>query len=588
MLAFSQENQEKFFPIFHPFQANRLDGGIAVWTSQRYRAGNCSADSDPLDHLREAFSYVIPGGATFDKLRINPVESVTLRAERYGGDGIDDNGGGVRCGNLGNFQIKGIGRNLLVGAAEDFHHSYGGLSAVHAVHETIMSIVVEKLFPTGSAHVYGLILTGPTAALFGKESREWGALLVREPVFRPANFLRAGFYVPANSEARRMLSDVARVRITNKELMSHFGGTREFIRAFGEFLMKCADQFAFAKIARLSHGAVSPSNLCVDGRWLDLTHASFLRSAENHVNAHGVSFLQEQDEIYNLIYEFTSTFSKYNQVEINPKTLVDYYRKVCDLYFRDYLGWLLGVKVAPMEEPATQADLECLKLFISRIFDSAALVKKSLPEDFDESDPVLCFIERAYAGLSREGSSGQPGSGMSWQDSPDKLELDAFNRVLATAFQRSGNVCSYRAFVIVSFIKAFKRSRLVEYYYKPVVAKRVNAVLGTGKVSEIGNLIDDASSVLDWSLNEDKSDSATLYQGEKLSIVFDAAGTHFVVVNDVAGERLHLASVKELGNYIASAQLQGCFSEIFDFGPYLSRMLNIVEILMGLGGHVKS
>lgn len=87
-----------------------LDGKV-VWVNPQWAADeSLSADVDLFEVFRKRFACMIPNAGRFASLRFDHSAPVQLLAERYGGCGIGYNGGGVRCGNLGNYQIKGIGR----------------------------------------------------------------------------------------------------------------------------------------------------------------------------------------------------------------------------------------------------------------------------------------------------------------------------------------------------------------------------------------------------------------------------------------------------------------------------------------------
>ena len=53
------------------------------------------------------------------------------------------------------------------------------------------------------------------------------------------------------------------------------GSPQEFIKILLTFLARSANQFSFSAAMRISHNTLSPSNLALDGRWLDLPVASF-------------------------------------------------------------------------------------------------------------------------------------------------------------------------------------------------------------------------------------------------------------------------------------------------------------------------
>lgn len=76
-----------------PFTARRVTSSL-IWYAE---------DTLNIEALQKACSYIIdPVSSTHSKI---------FHAERYGGSGIQRNGGGARCGFDNNYQVKSIGAN---------------------------------------------------------------------------------------------------------------------------------------------------------------------------------------------------------------------------------------------------------------------------------------------------------------------------------------------------------------------------------------------------------------------------------------------------------------------------------------------
>lgn len=297
------------------FSVHKLISGETAWINPdaAYQAG-----ANDKAAFFSRFAYAIADTRWIEALRFDRHERRMFRAERYGGAGIGDNGGGVRVGNDGQFQVKGIGRNELCGSGADTFHSYGALNAPEAIYEAIYSAILNKLMPVGAIGVHGVMATGVQAAYYrfndwaaGDYQQGWGALLVRERCQRPSHYIRAGLFKPAESGSGVMASDVARTRATNRQLFRQCGDANQAIRYFGKFLQNCANQFAFARVARIVHGTLSPSNIAVDGRWVDLACTSFVQGGEN--SGYLVPFYREPEAVVHVFKEWFEGFAKYNR-----------------------------------------------------------------------------------------------------------------------------------------------------------------------------------------------------------------------------------------------------------------------------------
>lgn len=203
-------------------------------------------------------------------------------AERYGGDAISRNGGGVRCGYDGRWQVKGIGTNILVG--RESKRMDGELSLVGAVLEVLWEKIMDEILPYGTVKNYAILLSNINKKVTTDNNgivHNRRALLIREPVIRPAHFCRAPYYQPI-SAMNSQLADHLRVEklipllpsllprpmelsqkeweSTSKEIQSRYG--------LCELTKRLAIQIGFCRSRHLVM-MTSASNCDLTGRLLD-------------------------------------------------------------------------------------------------------------------------------------------------------------------------------------------------------------------------------------------------------------------------------------------------------------------------------
>lgn len=255
-----------------PFEARQVTSSL-IW---------CAPDVNDGEALRRDCSYLIdPEGVAPTSL---------FHAERYGGSGIQRNGGGARCGFNGRHQVKGIGANPLVGEGSDAIHSNGALTASDAIYEAFWGEALARVLPFGAVRARAVLLTDSDIELAFK--RAGGplrrALLVREPVVRPAHFERAPYFHPQPCYASLLIHDAARVRaaipILPQTLPAPPGGfsaeasrdqRRYVTEGLCEMARRQAWQMAFCR-TRFLRVTTSPSNVAMDGRLLDFNGLSSL------------------------------------------------------------------------------------------------------------------------------------------------------------------------------------------------------------------------------------------------------------------------------------------------------------------------
>jgi len=208
--------------------------------------------------------------------------SRVLKADRYGGSGIGSHGGSARCGHWLDTQVKGIGLTPLFGRSADepmsLWHSDGELELVDAMREAIWSRIASAVLPAGAVNALAVIDLGKPCLGAHKSSGGKRALLVRELAVRPAHFLRNQRFDYAPGQRQVKATDLERVRAAAQALIEHLMSSSPHderhvaARCMNFGLLLCAryaSQAASAFSKRMFHRGLSPSNLALDGRFID-------------------------------------------------------------------------------------------------------------------------------------------------------------------------------------------------------------------------------------------------------------------------------------------------------------------------------
>lgn len=254
--------------IFVSFEAHQTDGMSIAFFNAGLRC-----ELNRQDVLQN-YAYLVSGVDTCPK---ESGRVKTFYAERYGGGGIVRNGGGGRCGFDGRYHLKGIGPNQLVGKDADAGHGNGCLCLGTAVYESVWSEIINLALPYGAIRTVAVLDTGLQFEQFGQQLAR--GLLVREPVVRPAHFIRAVYFKEPSHGG--LGKDAQRVRLAVQQLgefLPEAVGARgdespdvRFADGMVELARRYACQFAVARAKRITHLNVSASNLSIDGAWLDLS-----------------------------------------------------------------------------------------------------------------------------------------------------------------------------------------------------------------------------------------------------------------------------------------------------------------------------
>lgn len=262
------------------FTAVRSDGKV-IWCNfdlarqlgfEVPRSNQMTPDLE--NQLLEAFSF----RAVTTPDRVQNQMTITMYADRYGGDGVRPGRGAGRAGFLpyGNLYIKGVGLTPLFrhNNADDFAHSHGDLHLSDCLTEAVFGEVDENLFAHGSTRVVTIIDQGRyVSPPSGK--RIPVALVVRAGMqLRPAHML-----VNHSTRDQSLLDKFIRITRTTGQLVTRKNGSKggeiadvksTALRIIHDHARTAADGFRW----RMIHGAISSSNMEMSGAMLDLATQS--------------------------------------------------------------------------------------------------------------------------------------------------------------------------------------------------------------------------------------------------------------------------------------------------------------------------
>ncbi len=219
--------------------------------------------------ILEAIGYAIPNATDPKELFLNTEKA--FFADRYGGSGLGVNFGSGRAASAGKIQIKGIGITPLVGEGQAFDHAHGRASLEEAIREAIWGEINQEL-PYGANRVLAIVDPG-THTIWKDGGKERDALIIREDPLRPAHYMRANY-----GQGALRASDAARTEEATTFLVNSLPVPKAVkdkslsgrLRAgLLEYVDRLSDQYAAAFAHRLYHGATSPSNFEITGRFID-------------------------------------------------------------------------------------------------------------------------------------------------------------------------------------------------------------------------------------------------------------------------------------------------------------------------------
>jgi hypothetical protein len=257
---------------FAEFPATRVPGTV-VWCNfelARELGFDVPRTNELTPDLQEQLLAKLSLRALTPGEEVPAAETVTLYADRYGGDGVTPALGAGRAGFLreANLYVKGLGFTPLFrhNDKDDFVHSHGGVHFEDCLSEAIFGEVDHNLFELGASRLVAIIdqnkfVTEPSGR------RRHIAIAVRTGAqLRPGHFLAKR--VRGSRSPLEMFISIAnatRQLITQSESgLPDLSAT--MLRIIDDHARTAADSFRW----RMIHGALSPSNMDVSGAMLDL------------------------------------------------------------------------------------------------------------------------------------------------------------------------------------------------------------------------------------------------------------------------------------------------------------------------------
>lgn len=544
-----------------PIEVNKISGTGLLWRDKSAGSSSDMSDNQFVDN----YSWVIKNSFFSDETRIHTDVTKTMFAERYGGFGIGTNGGGARVVNTNNAQIKGVGANALAGRGAPRSHSYGGLDIQGAVKEIIYSRLLNRISPVGAQNIEGLILLDETSALHN-DSKAPSVLMVREPVVRPGHFLPCANFRLKPEYRTLIRSDYSRVlgiykNIGRRALVS------EFYTLIQHFLDKCADQLAFFRMARLSHNALAPSNICLDGRVLDTALCSFVVSGSNYGQV--TSYFEEAaipalvvKECFYLINKFTT-----------DKPVEEHFIQLYEDKFYQYAGVNMGFIFGLDREMSTK--LSCTlewQNVSSRLLSLLSMgspVKSSTLPTVDAPDLVNDVLTISlYSVLHKREIN--PASKFLCEFTQNLNKLMA---IMASSLGWHGqdeyNFCKLFA------IQTIKRAILSSYFFITYIGRTVDNNYATGRIDKTAKIISENDQIADWLYENLLSENCTIYSGNGVSIGYNSTHNEYYYT-DKEGTKNRFSDIRSLRSIIDSSKNDYIVQD-YDFYPYVIRIFAFIE-----------
>lgn len=399
--ASAPSGQADIQSLSHPLAGSRvglrrIGGARLLWLNGALAAsadGFCEANT-----TLDAYKARLVNACAFRVSAYQETSTHWGTADRYGGVGLNGNGGAGRAVLLNGYYIKGVGRTPLIGDTVDRGHASGDAYLEEACREAIFAELFASELPFGAVQTLAIIDTGEQAYWPEVDKYETKVLVVRKPFRRAGHFVRALGH--RSLEDRSGVKDARRVD-HHLSQWSQEVGPSAIPGLLTILIARVAMQLGYCFVHRLTHGSPTLSNIAIDGRLLDFGASSSLPSyARSRLSpvSWGLSFA---DAAARVINEFHDLVTQCERTLVTQS--VDWSAQImaAKAAYEHEVLWqtarLCGIDPADIES-RPQQDIARLREDVSRGYRREALAQVDLLHE-----------ERALAWLNA-GSPGLPTS----------------------------------------------------------------------------------------------------------------------------------------------------------------------------------
>lgn len=498
------------------------------------------------DDVLDKFSFILNSeNVLFENIKLDRKCSVAVDCDYYGGLGTGSNIGSGRSVVLGRHILKGVGRTPLSGETKSLYNSSGVYPLYEGITETIIQRIFKKILPINTIEHVAIIYIGKSK-YYSTSHNEFSllegeqdlALLVRKATTRVGHYIRAYNPKPRELVKYTVKDDIARVK-RNIEALEAIGPEKVFYN----FAENCAKQFAFGRVFRVAHGALTHSNISIYGEWLDLTNTTAVPDDHNgHAGFGDVLFLDEKLYIEEVLTEWIYTYNKYSNAKVDVKSYIDLYRLQYESYFSLYVHFYLGlnIQVRDVNNPISRQ----LSAYFKTLVDGAAKTIVGVPREQLSFDKQENFVRDVFKSAI---SVGTP-----------------INKLYHQCFvHNNDHFDDFRLYCIGCSIRSLKSIHLRQMLYIGRIYLYAREIVGSRDI--IQERIDDVSRVGDWFLLKD-----VIFMNESTKLIF--FGKIFILQYN--HKEVSFSETESLLNYIF---LNDDVDFNFAFRSYRENVINILN-----------
>jgi hypothetical protein len=326
-------------------------------------------------------------------------------------------------------------------------------------------------------------------------------------------------------------------------------------------------------MARIKHGTISPSNLCFDGRWIDLSVTQFLPSDQNNAGFCSwlPAFYEEAGAPLAILEQVLYNVNKFNGTKLDIAEFASFYNAQFNACLLLHVGFVLAFRPHQLTDDVIRVHLNYLKDDLSALLSSGKVVRNNFARELPTGDPMLSFLEHAYLTAASDTVDGRYFANAKPALRDHMRTAASIVAVFDELWCVSEGYSSRRYFLLAYFITAFKRAALPEYYYPGQLGAAIQCRIDGHEPQTIREFIDTSIALADWGFAFPVQNKTVIFAHKRAEILFDGA-TGIYTLSD-SRSRIDFSSAEKLLEHLESCAPDVWHIEGFDFSPYLIRLL---------------
>jgi hypothetical protein len=459
---------------------------------------------------------------------------------------------------------------------DNLYNSYGAYPLYEAVTELINHQVYDVVLPVKTVPYLAIIGIGVsdffvTAEQSGEiqKGKTQLAIGVRMKAVRIGHFLPSKFYKPHPDYINQIIPDIERVKIANSNLYVQMENESGVTEMASEFLLNNAKQLAFCHINRIAHGALTPSNMTLDGKWIDLTNTTFIPPGYKHITASGTLHSEnEKETALDVFCMFLSNFIDQAGYGVELQPIRDFYFKRLNHYMGKFLIELLGLDTAQTKINLNKDVIILLKTY-NEIIESQSSSLKGVPVSQKVEGVLIDFIKNLFKSLNYKDAI--------YPFNSSESATKAFQRLFFTQY-RTINISevSINSFTVLTVIKSLRKVYFPAYFYVGRIYLLSREVVKTFDNGKINKLINDFSNAAKWIFGKlDNDENVQLLKITHISLNYLPKLHKFSLKSNQ--KELICSNIVELRKLLSGISSDKLEENDFDFLPSLLEILGVVE-----------